>query len=420
LFSSVFSLEQRMHIHRAGACGMLNSKRRTSKLTYLLAAALTVAPAFHTGDTIQIETWLNARSDINFLSNAASLRRYVSTQLPKGTLGEIEEIHSFKPRPGNSQGNTGLKIKVSTGPHAGESYWVLYRPDRNYLKLYDKKEEETSSVSDAEKVETRQEVSAVQDREPASGSESEVPQKVLDLSLFLKKAGETPQVDCQSSPQPEAQVSTDSLGATLLKAVEPSLPSGPSHPLPSDEAVHFLRSTPSVQVDAFRIQSLARQLTQGMTDDASKVMAIHKWVTHNISYDTDSYFNRFRQNKTYERNFDALEILELTPRTAVCGGYANLTTALLRASGIPARVMEGQVYWSGGATTANCAVKDPLKRHGWVEVWVNGQWVSMDPTEDAGGVDDKKQIFIAYPSHKSLDSTHFNDTHGCGKINDSY
>jgi transglutaminase-like putative cysteine protease len=400
--------------------GMLTAQRNQSKLTYLLAAALTVAPAFHTGDTIQIETWLNARSDSKFLSDAASIRRYVSTQLPKGTLGEIEQIHSFKPRRGSREGNTGLKIKVSSGPHAGESYWVLYRPDRNYLKLYDKKEEETSSVSDAEEVETRREVSAVQDREPASGSESEVPQKVLDLSLFLKKAGETPQVDCQSSPQPEARVSTDSLGAALLKAVEPSLPSGPSYPLPSDEAAHFLRSTPSVQVDAFRIQSLARQLTQGMTDDASKVMAIHNWVTHNISYDTDSYFNKFLQSKSYDRKFDALEILELTPRTAVCGGYANLTIALLRASGIPARVVEGQVYWNGGAMSANCALPDPLKRHGWVEVWVNGQWVSMDPTADAGGVITEKRLFVSSPSLRSLDPTYFMNTHGCGKINDYY
>lgn len=58
----------------------------------------------------------------------------------------------------------------------------------------------------------------------------------------------------------------------------------------------------------------------------------------------------------------------------MCQDYAFVTVALLRAAGIEARIAVGQGDGSGG-----------WGGHAWVEANVDGRWVTMDPTWDAGG-----------------------------------
>ncbi|MFL5815603.1 MAG: transglutaminase family protein [Bdellovibrionia bacterium] len=379
-----------------------------SGLTYMMAAVMTAAPAFHIGDSIEIETLLNGRSDKNFLSDQESIKRYVATQLPKGTLGEIEEIHGFK-----KTGNTGLYIKVTSGPNAGKKYWVLHRPDRNYLKLYDKKSKETDSAQDAAKLETQQDISAVHDRQPASkaqgeaqaaaqASETSIPEKVLNLSLFVKSAGESPKADCSNTDAPKQD---------MVPVAE----------LPQEKAELYLRSSPRVQTSDPRIQELAQSITSGKSDDYSKAMAIHDWVASNVEYDTEAYFKEFLNGRTYTREYDALSVLNRTPHTAVCAGYTNLALALMRASNIPAREIEGLVHYDGPPETRTCVNADKQKNyHAWLEVWVNGRWLAMDTTADAGNTDYKTETFIKSPSRKFMDLDVFWKSHTPCSINNYY
>jgi transglutaminase/protease-like cytokinesis protein 3 len=383
----------------------------------MMAAVMTAAPAFHIGDTIEIETLLNGRSDKNFLSDQRSKNRYVITQLPKGTLGKIEAIHPFA-----KTGNTGLYITVTSGPNAGKKYWVLNRRGKHYLKLYDSKEKETDSTQDAAELETQQDIGAVHDRQPASATnetkaeEKDVPQRVLDLSQFIKSAGESPQSDCPDAQAPQQEATSEVLPPA------PAEPVAPAEKLSEAKAKYYLRSSPRVQTSDPQIQQLAQEITRGRADDYSKAMAIHDWVANNVDYDTDAYFNEFLKDKEFSRPYDALSVLNRKPGpTAICSGYANLTIALLRAAKIPAREIEGLLHYDGPPPGLTCDGFEKKKNaHGWLEVWVDGKWLAMDTTADAGYTDYKKEIYIKSPSRKFMDSKIFNKTHTHCIINNYY
>lgn len=383
-------------------------KNSRNGLTYLMAAVMTAAPAFHIGDTIEIETLLNGRNKDNFLSDKESIRKYVTAQLPKGTQGEIEAIRKKSPKNGANQGNIGLKIKITSGPKKGGEYWVLWRPDRNYLKLYDKQAHETASLDHAKSVEARREIGAI---EASETNDSDAAQGAIDLSESLKDAGSAPKVDCQKEDTSIPQ-------EALPKYEAPKL-----IPLPQDLSLKFLRDSPKVQTADPQIQAQAQEITKGKTTDFDKAMAIHDWVASNVNYDTDAYLDKKFNNVDYKRKYDALDVLNSgTPRTAICTGYSTLTVALLRASGIPARVQEGLLHYDGppaGATCDNFDSDNPLA-HAWVEAYVNGDWMSMDVTGDAGYFDPKTNTFTSHPSDRFMDSDLFKKSHTGCKVEEYY
>jgi hypothetical protein len=390
----------------------------------MMAAVMTAAPAFHIGDTIEIETLLNGRkgdkNSLNFLSDPNSIKLYVVTQLPKGTLGKIENIHPFK-----KTGNTGLYITITSGPNAGKKYWVLDRKGKHYLKLYDSQAKETESVQEAKTLETQKDMSAVQDRLPAAkaetpttssktsegneNTEAAIAKKIAELTAYVSSAGETPKPDCQQNAPSAPSVETSAQPEALTVHAP--------QPVTRDDATFFLRPTEYAQADTPQIQSLAMRLTEGKKDDLSKVMAIHDWVASNVKYDTDAYINQYRNRQPITSKFDALSVLNNSPEpTAVCAGYANLTIALLRASNIPAREIEGLGHFKGRDANSTCEAlkKDPLyhpQRHAWVEAAVNGIWVPLDTSADAGYTDITQREFIPSPSRKYMDPVDFDKSH---------
>ena len=68
---------------------------------------------------------------------------------------------------------------------------------------------------------------------------------------------------------------------------------------------------------------------------------------------------------------DATEILQT--KEGVCRDYAVLTATLLRAGGVPSRLVSGLVYEEGS-----------FFYHAWVEVWDGNSWVGVDSTLPSG------------------------------------
>ncbi len=68
----------------------------------------------------------------------------------------------------------------------------------------------------------------------------------------------------------------------------------------------------------------------------------------------------------------------LKSKKGICRDYANLTTALLRAAGIPAKAVNGLVLndltepaeWMSSAQNGS---------HAWVEFYSDGEWHFADP-----------------------------------------
>ena len=134
----------------------------------------------------------------------------------------------------------------------------------------------------------------------------------------------------------------------------------PAFPMQSDVPTLARWLGPSVYIESDHPSIVAKsaELTKGAKTRWDAVQAIGLWVYKEIAYtiaDTPS------------------ARLALDKRKGDCGPHATLTVAMLRARGIPARLVGGLVYTPtfGGS----------FGQHAWVEVHMgNAGWIAIDPT----------------------------------------
>jgi len=130
-----------------------------------------------------------------------------------------------------------------------------------------------------------------------------------------------------------------------------------------EKSLAYLRQpSRGIQSDDPDIIALSETITAGISSDYQKARAIHKWVANNIWYDNDWMKTPSLSEKMEMQYSTAV----LRNKRGTCGGYSNLTAALLRAAGIPAKVITGL---SGNS-------------HAWNEAFVDGQWINMDVQGD--------------------------------------
>lgn len=143
-----------------------------------------------------------------------------------------------------------------------------------------------------------------------------------------------------------------------------------------------------IQSNDPRIIELAESLTANKKSDLEKSRAIHKYITSTISYDQATR-EIIESGQTAPYIQDALTVLKT--KTAVCEGYSNLAAALHRAIGIPAKISIGKHYYFAYRLFPTLKrigripdVNQAQGLHGWNEVKINGKWIPMDTTSDAG------------------------------------
>ena len=134
------------------------------------------------------------------------------------------------------------------------------------------------------------------------------------------------------------------------------------------EILPYLVPTSSEQSNDPDIVALARTLTDGAETEAQAVTAILHWVGANILYDN-----------TFSLPHDASAVLR--NRSGICVGFSNLSVAMLRAVGIPARKQRGCILWvlphGGGG-------------HHWIEVYYpDVGWVASEPMGDVNFISAK-------------------------------
>ncbi|MDD5712302.1 MAG: transglutaminase family protein [Smithellaceae bacterium] len=138
------------------------------------------------------------------------------------------------------------------------------------------------------------------------------------------------------------------------------------------EAGSYLKATAQVQADDPRIRRLAAILTSDAGSELDAVRSIISYVIDHMTYVTPP------------SSYDALYALETGKGN--CQNYSHLSAALLRASGIPARIVKGftinerQISYVDG----KAVFKMGKKRHSWIEVWFSDLgWVPFDPQSRA-------------------------------------
>ncbi len=144
----------------------------------------------------------------------------------------------------------------------------------------------------------------------------------------------------------------------MIEIIREKMPSKPVYDLPysdgSDSMKKFLRPGLNIESDDRAVVERARKIAGKVKDPVIVARRIMAWVYQNV------------KKRPVVTVPSALEVL----RTKVgdCNEHAVLLTALLRATGIPARLCVGVVYSKGN-----------FFYHAWTEGYV-GDWISMDAT----------------------------------------
>ncbi|MFD0713850.1 transglutaminase domain-containing protein [Paenibacillus sp. GCM10027626] len=141
----------------------------------------------------------------------------------------------------------------------------------------------------------------------------------------------------------------------------------------ADQNVVYLNTVQNIEWDA-QNQAIvkANELIKGKKTDAEKVKAIHDFIINNIAYD-----NTLAKTVTT----DYLPQIDRTLKDGkdICYGYAALFAAMLRAVDIPAKMTMGKTTYVD-------------VYHAWNEVLMDGKWVTIDTTIDAGLKNTKKAL----------------------------
>jgi hypothetical protein len=117
----------------------------------------------------------------------------------------------------------------------------------------------------------------------------------------------------------------------------------------------LLKDNPYFNLKDPGVIKTANHITAGETDKEKIAGRIYRWVSQNMN---------FKLGATLFGS--AIEVLK--HMTGDCSEAAVLTTALLRAKGIPSRVAIGLVHFKSGAFIG----------HAWSEAWT-GHWIALDP-----------------------------------------
>ncbi|GFO55633.1 hypothetical protein GMSM_26400 [Geomonas sp. Red276] len=140
-----------------------------------------------------------------------------------------------------------------------------------------------------------------------------------------------------------------------------------------EEAAFYLKPSKLVQSADPEIVAKAAELTAGATTESAAVEAILNFVADQIRYETPP------------KSYDAL--FGLRTGTGNCQNFAHLSCALLRASGIPARVAVGLTLkdkWKIPLDDRGSSLVQGMGEglHAWVEIYYPGLgWLPYDPQQ---------------------------------------
>lgn len=197
-----------------------------------------------------------------------------------------------------------------------------------------------------------------------------------------------------STPPDQKEEKRDIRGNPILKAIWESPPSSlkvtmafsaftktsldpldshaeyPLSSIPADVSV-YLKATSQVQSDHLEIQAKAKALVQGVKTEFDAVQRILSWVVDNVRYVSPS------------SQYDALYTFHNGKGN--CQNFSHLACALLRAVGIPTRIVNGVTLnqpYSVKTKEGEFSFRFGQGRHSWIEVYFPDLgWVSFDPQQ---------------------------------------
>ncbi len=186
---------------------------------------------------------------------------------------------------------------------------------------------------------------------------------------------------------------TETFRATVQADLSP-FHSTAAYPLTGLDAqvAPYLTLTPLVTLPT-GIQSLLDRFTAGKKTERAVVAAVVNWVAAHTGYDAQMTGNHVAASAVFSSHH------------ALCRGYDNLTTGLLRALGIPVRtefgwVTSGRMQLPGprhGTSSIQWALPGTAgEAHAWLSVYFpDVGWVPLDPQREKFFVDSHHVAFFS-------------------------
>lgn len=156
-------------------------------------------------------------------------------------------------------------------------------------------------------------------------------------------------------------------------------------PDPADRGMDtYLASTACVQSAAPRIKEIATNLAKSAPTDELYAKSVYAYV---------------RNNRGLGKPFKQLDALAALDCEGSCTNRANLSAALLRAHGLPARTVAHMPTWC-----------DKLYEHWLTEYWTGTEWVALDPSLGRWKPDRRTRVEFGYAStadeNRAFDKQH--------------
>lgn len=169
-------------------------------------------------------------------------------------------------------------------------------------------------------------------------------------------------------------------------------------------------------------EQLAEKINKDFNDDVSKVRAAFRWLTYNIRYDLEEYYQpkkviEFRFSTEQER-LEKLQTIKdkivneaFLTKMGVCEEYAQSFKKIADLLGIEAEVIKGYVR-----STSNDIGRIPrTTNHAWNAVKLDNKWIILDATWAAGylyngrWIKDFNEYFFDVDK-KKIAKTHYPDS----------
>ncbi len=182
-----------------------------------------------------------------------------------------------------------------------------------------------------------------------------LPQPQNALVVTYKISGE----NLPTIPSDAYQSATKNPDGSIILKVNPTFPDPKSSKTLGEVGVNaqtYLKPSMHIPSDQKRFKDLAKQIVGTETNAAKAMRLISVWVGEKIGVNAGIGVLR-----------DANEVLD--SKEGVCRDNAILAATLLRASGIPTKVISGLIY-----------DQQAMYYHAWNECWDGKRWVLIDST----------------------------------------
>ncbi len=137
----------------------------------------------------------------------------------------------------------------------------------------------------------------------------------------------------------------------------------------------YLEATELIESESQEIVETEKRITSGLESDTEKAKALFYFVRDRISFRPlfFNYFPReeFRATRTLERGY------------GFCIMKAILLISLLRAAGIPSRLVLAEIRHYQLPDRIRKVLGTDVLPHGFLEAFLKGRWVKLNPTFDA-------------------------------------